>query len=62
MCPKGVFVGGRDAHRNSFEICRKASNGGDEVLTTIPALWIEFDEWTRIVERLRAICETLEPE
>lgn len=60
LCPKGVYVAdGRDMNSNSFMICRDTA-AGRELLTTIPALWIEFDEWTRVIDRLRDVCEAIE--
>lgn len=59
MCPKGVYVAdGRDMNTNAFRVCRDTLSG-PELLTTIPALWIEFDEWTRVTHRLREVCENL---
>jgi len=57
LCPKDVYVAaGREANSNAFLICRDTVSGR-QVLTTIPALWIEFDEWTRVMDRLRHVCD-----
>lgn len=59
LCPKDVYVAeGRDANTNAFLICRDTVSGR-QLLTTIPALWIEFDEWTRVIDRLRDVCGEL---
>lgn len=59
LCPKDVYVAeGRDSNSNAFLICRDTVSGR-QVLTTIPALWIEFDEWTRVIDRLRDVCGEL---
>jgi len=59
LCPKDVYVAAqRDANSNAFLICRDTISGR-QLLTTIPALWIEFDEWTRVIDRLREVCESL---
>jgi len=57
LCPKDVYVAAdREANSNAFLICRDTVSGR-QVLTTIPALWIEFDEWTRVMDRLRHVCD-----
>ncbi len=59
LCPKDVYVADqRDSNSNAFLICRDTVSGR-QLLTTIPALWIEFDEWTRVVDRLREVCGEL---
>jgi hypothetical protein len=59
LCPKDVYVAtDRDANSNAFLICRDTVSGR-QLLTTIPALWIEFDEWTRVIDRLRGVCDGL---
>lgn len=59
LCPKAVYVAAeRDANSNAFLICRDTASGR-ELLTTIPRLWIEFDEWQRVVDRLNDICDAL---
>lgn len=59
MCPKGVYVADdRDSHSFAFLICRDTASGR-EVLTSIPSLWIEYDEWTRVMDRLRDVCGAL---
>lgn len=59
LCPKDVYVAAdRDSHSNAFLICRDTVSGR-QLLTTIPALWIEFDEWTRVMDRLRDVCSSL---
>ena len=57
LCPKDIYVAtDRDSHSNAFLICRDTVSGR-QLLTTIPALWIEFDEWTRVMDRLRHVCD-----
>ena len=59
LCPKGVYVADdRDSHSNAFLICRDTVSGR-QLLTKIPALWIEYDEWTRVMDRLRDVCSDL---